>query len=141
MWAKCNFCLVTWYTFSLLSVIVIHFFLHEKSSITCVYLIFCFVFNSSENKFDSCANICISKVIDPCNLQLYEVVLVFCCLIVFYFKSKNGLILGISEGHLMKNTVWWKVKLFGISVLSSSNVINLRFWIESSLKNKSRNCF
>ena len=67
--------------------ILYHFFFFTKSSdAVLVYIIFCFVvFNSSVNEFHSCTKICIPKVINPCNLPLYQVVLSFFCLIVFCF--------------------------------------------------------
>ena len=89
------FCLVTWWIFPVNSMVVMlillyncfFFFFQEKDfCYICVYnLLFCFVFDSSGNEFHSCTNICIPRVIDPCNIPLYQVVLSFCCLIVFCF--------------------------------------------------------
>ena len=62
------------------------FFFTKRFPVIIVYRIFCFdVFNSSGNEFHSCTSICIPKVIHPCNIPLYEVVLSFYCLIVFCF--------------------------------------------------------
>ena len=57
------------------------FFLHEV------------FFNSWGNEFHSCTNINIPKDVDTCNLASYQLVLNFCLIVVFRFKSKNGFIL------------------------------------------------
>ena len=85
-------------------VILYHFFSSRKDLASHLHLqkglaFFCFVvFNSSGNQFHSCTNIYIAKVIDPCNLLLYQVILSF-CLIVFYFvfRSKNEFTLEICQ--------------------------------------------
>lgn len=68
------------------------FFIKKRSSVTFMYIIFCFVFDYSGNEFRSCINICIPKAIDPCNLLLYQMVHNFFCLIVcFVLSSGMGL--------------------------------------------------
>ena len=90
VWAKCKFCLLTWYTFSVLSTVVmfiiLNHFLFTRSLPFHPSILSCFVvFNSLGNKLHRCTNISISKVIDPYNLPMYHVVLSFCYLIVFIF--------------------------------------------------------
>ena len=65
---------------------ILFFFITKRSFVTFVYRTFYFVvFNSSGKEFNSGTNKYIPKVISPCNLLLYQVVLSFCCLIVFSF--------------------------------------------------------
>ena len=101
VWAKCKSCLVTWYIFSVLSMILMfimlyHFFHHQKVfHYICVHNLLFFGFNSSGNEFHNYTNTCIPKVIDWMNFLLYQVVLSFCCLIVFCFTLNPRMSLDI----------------------------------------------
>ena len=85
--------------------ILVNYWFTKRSSVTFVYIIFCFVvFNSREILilflillvFISCfTNTCIPKVIDPCNLPLHQVVLSFChpvAVFCFILGSRMGLL-------------------------------------------------
>ena len=57
-----------------------------------MYIIFRFVvFNSPGSEYRSWTNLCIPKVIDPCNLPLYQVILSLCRVMVFCFDLNPGM--------------------------------------------------
>ena len=56
----------------------------KRSSVTFVCMIFCFVVLALQETSSTVVQTCVPKVIDSCNLLLYQVVLSF-CVIVFYF--------------------------------------------------------
>ena len=97
----------------------------KRSPIKFVCIIFSLVvFNSSGNEFHSCTNTCILNVLDPYNLPLYQVVLSFRCLIIFYFV--------LSPGMSLFRYMWSQIFKRNVCLLESEIILhNSSFFTQS----------